>query len=60
MKHEDATASQGDGHESDVTQYSSDSSESMQHMKGKRGKVTEPENPRRRSTRPKASGKKAS
>ena len=55
---EDAPTSQEDGHESDVTQNSSETSESMQHNEGKRGKVVEPENPRRRSTRSQASGKK--
>lgn len=57
---EDAYASQTGGHDSDVTQYSSKSSDSMQHMEQDLGKVAEPESPRRRSTRSKASGKKAS
>lgn len=57
---EDAPTSQDGGYESDVTQYSSETSESMQHREGKSGKVVEPEKPRRRSTRSQASGKKAS
>ena len=58
VNHEDAPASQEGGNESDVTQNSSESSESMQLVERKRGKVAE--NPRRRSTRSKASAKKAS
>ena len=60
VNHEDAPTSQADGHESDVTQYSSEGLESMQHMEEERDKVPEPESPRRRSTRSKASGKKVS
>lgn len=60
MDHEDALASQVDGHESDVTQYSSESLDSMQYAGGKRGDVAESENPRRRSTRSKTGGKMTS
>lgn len=60
MNHEDAPASQEDDNESDVTQYSSETSKSMQHVQEKRGKLVEPENPKRRSTRSKASGTMAS
>ena len=58
--YEGAPASQKGAHESDVTQYSSESSESTQQMEGKGGKVAELGNPGRRVTRSKASGKKAS
>lgn len=60
VKHKDAPATQDNGSESDVTQYSPESSESMQYMEQKRDNIAEPENPRRRSTRSKASGTKAS
>lgn len=60
VNHKDAPATQDNGSESDVTQYSPESSESMQYMERKRDNFAEPENPRRRSTRSKASGTKAS
>lgn len=60
MNTRDVPSSQEDGHVSDNTQYSSESSDSMQHMKEKGRKVAEPEEPRRRSTRSKTSGNKAS
>ncbi|CAD6567096.1 MAG: hypothetical protein ASARMPREDX12_009251 [Alectoria sarmentosa] len=53
---DDAPASQEDDNESDVTQYSSETSKSMQRVQKKRAKLAEPENPKRRSTRSKASG----
>ena len=53
------SAFQGDGHESEITQYSSESSDSTPRTEGKSAKVVESENPRRRSTRSKRGGKKA-
>ena len=58
VNHEDTPTSKDNGHESDVTQYSSEGLESVQQVEEKGDKVAEPENPRRRSTRSKASGKK--
>ena len=57
VNHEDTPTSQDNGHESDITQYSSEGLESMQHVEKKGDKLAEPENVRRRSTRSKASGK---
>ena len=57
LEHEKPPTPQKDGYESDVTQYSSGSSESVQ---GKSSKAAEPQTPARRSTRSKTSGKKAS
>ena len=60
MNPADAATSSEDGHESEITQYSSESSNSTQGMLPKGTKVAEPENIRRRSARSKRSGKKTS
>ena len=49
-----------DGHESEITQYSSESSDSTQRTEEKSARVVESENLRRRSMRSKRGGKKAS
>ena len=57
LEHEKVSTLQNDGCESDVTQYSSESSESVLE---KSSKAAEPQIPARRSTRSKTGGEKAS
>ena len=57
LEQEKVSTPQKDGCESDVTQYSSEGSESVQ---GKSSKAAEPQISARRSTRSKRSGEKAS
>ena len=55
---EDASAPPEDGHETDITQYSSESSDSTQRTASKVAKSLEREDQRRRSTRAQGGGKK--
>lgn len=56
----DDSASRDDGDESEITQYSSESSGSAQHIEAKGAKVVESNAQKRRSTRLKGGRKKAS
>lgn len=60
INREDAPTFQDDGHESEITQYSSESSDSTQGLEAKTAKPVEAENPRRRSSRSKKGSKKVS
>ena len=60
INREDAPTSQDDGHESEITQYSSESSDSTQGLEAKTAKPVEVENPRRRSSRSQKDSKKVS
>ena len=58
MNHDDTSTSQDDGHESEITQYSSESSDAPQRMEASTGQALEPDNQKRRSTRSKKGAKK--
>ena len=59
MNRGEPSAFQEDGHESEITKYSSESSDSTPRMEEKSAEAVESENPRRRSTRSKRVGQKA-
>ena len=60
MNRDDTSTSQDDGRESDVTQYSSESSDPLQHMEATTAQAVEPDNQKRRSTRSTKGAKKTS
>ena len=51
INHHVAPTSRDDGHESEITQYSSESSDSSQRIEASTAQVVEPEKQRRWSTR---------
>lgn len=60
INREDGPSTQEDGHESEVTKYSSESSDSAQGLEARTAKPVEAENPRRRSSRSKRGSKTVS
>lgn len=60
MNRDDTSTSQDDDHESEITRYSSESSDAPQRMEASTAQALEPDNQKRRSTRSKKGAKKIS
>ena len=58
MNRDDTSTSQDDGHESEITQYSSESSDAPQRIEASTAQALEPDKQKRRSTRSKKGAKK--
>ena len=58
INRDDTSTSQDDGHESDITQYSSESSDAPQGIEASNAQAGEPDSQKRRSTRSHKGAKK--